>query len=77
LIDDNRSMRLRPEEGEAIARAARETLPSGAVYLFGSRTDDARRGGDIDLLIEPRSELPPREALVVAARQRAIELVET
>ena len=47
-------MRLTSTERGAIELAAREAFPPGSrVVLFGSRTDDARRGGDIDLLIEP------------------------
>ena len=47
-------MRLTDAEVAGIAGAAREALPPGSrVLLFGSRTDDSRRGGDIDLLIEP------------------------
>lgn len=46
-------MRLNPKERDTIARAARESFtPGTAVFLFGSRTDDNRRGGDIDLLVE-------------------------
>ncbi|MGK6322306.1 hypothetical protein ACMGDM_04410 [Sphingomonas sp. DT-51] len=46
-------MRLSPTEVAAIKKAAREAFGAGAVVrLFGSRVDDAARGGDIDLHIE-------------------------
>ena len=46
-------MRLSAVERSAIESASREALPIGArVLLFGSRVDDTRRGGDIDLLVE-------------------------
>lgn len=46
-------MRLTPLEQDAIADAARRCFVGGTrVSLFGSRVDDAGRGGDIDLLIE-------------------------
>ena len=47
------TMRLSTEERAAVEHAAHRFLPAGSrVSLFGSRTDDSRRGGDIDLLIE-------------------------
>jgi len=46
-------MRLAAEQIGHIVSATRELLGPGArVWLFGSRVDDARRGGDIDLLVE-------------------------
>ena len=46
-------MRLEPEEVAAIKAAARQAFgPDAVIRLFGSRTDDARRGGDIDLHVE-------------------------
>jgi len=62
------TMRITTAEQAAIAAAARETWgPGVAVSLFGSRTDDAARGGDIDLLVD----LPeaPAPAQWVAQRQ--------
>lgn len=47
-------MRLTPDQQVAIRTAAAEAFGAGAaVWLFGSRADDAKRGGDIDLLVRP------------------------
>jgi len=48
-------MRLSKFEIETLVRAAHDYFePDAVVRLFGSRLDDAARGGDIDLLIETR-----------------------
>lgn len=46
-------MRLSKAEIRAL-REALAGLPVERVFLFGSRTDDARRGGDIDILLHTR-----------------------
>lgn len=49
----NLSMRLRSDQVDAIAAAAAEVFGDDAqVWLFGSRVDDSRHGGDIDLYVE-------------------------
>ncbi len=45
-------MRLREFEIEAIRKCAKDIIKEGRVYLFGSRADDTKKGGDIDLYIE-------------------------
>ena len=46
-------MRLRPKEIKEIKQVAKECFGMGTkIYLFGSRTDDNRKGGDIDLYLE-------------------------
>ena len=46
-------VRLTPHERETIRRTVLAEAGVGArVWLFGSRVDDRRRGGDIDLLVE-------------------------
>jgi predicted nucleotidyltransferase len=58
-------MRLTPEECEVLRDAARRQFGTAAkLFLFGSRLDDNRRGGDIDLLIE--TSLTDPEAIVSA-----------
>ena len=44
-------MRLRELEKKSIVKTIKAVDPEAKIYLFGSRVDDNRRGGDIDLLI--------------------------
>ena len=45
-------MRLQTKEINIIRQVAKDIYGNGVkVYLFGSRTDDSKRGGDIDLLV--------------------------
>ncbi|TAN50197.1 MAG: nucleotidyltransferase domain-containing protein [Methylococcaceae bacterium] len=46
-------MRLTPVEIQSIRKAALELAgPAARIRLFGSRLDDAARGGDVDLMLE-------------------------
>jgi uncharacterized protein len=46
-------MRLTDKEAKAISEAVNRRFgPEAKVYLFGSRVDDQKRGGDIDVLVE-------------------------
>ena len=51
-------MRLSPKEQKAITAAFAKCLSPirYQLYLFGSRADDAKKGGDIDLLVVVSSE---------------------
>ncbi len=42
-------MRLYPDEKEALDNVLADV--AGEAYLFGSRVDDNKKGGDIDILI--------------------------
>ncbi len=45
-------MRLSPTELNALCAIMGELDPAGSIYLYGSRTDDTRRGGDIDVYLQ-------------------------
>ncbi|ADV46792.1 nucleotidyltransferase domain-containing protein [Nitratifractor salsuginis] len=44
-------MRLSKEERKLLKRTLAEMSKEAELYLFGSRVDDRKRGGDIDLLV--------------------------
>lgn len=52
-------MRLTSQQQRIICRRVRDQLgPAAAVFVFGSRLDADRRGGDVDLLIETDQRIP-------------------
>lgn len=60
-------MRLAAEQVKQLKRLALEEAgPDARLRQFGSRLDDARRGGDVDLLME--IPLPVANPAVLAAR---------
>lgn len=48
-------MRLTAVEIDAIKKSINIYDPTARVYLFGSRVDDTKKGGDIDILLESNS----------------------
>lgn len=63
-------MRLTERQRQVIIDAARQIFgPEAKVRLFGSRIDDQKKGGDIDLLIECPA--PIENAGLAAARMAA------
>lgn len=69
-------MRLMDKDRTAIRATVAALFGKEArVLLFGSRTDDTRRGGDIDLLVELPSAPPDEERArldLLVALQRAL-----
>ena len=57
-------MRLTPDERRIITAAVAARDPQAQVWLFGSRADDAKRGGDIDLLVVSEA-VGPREKAAI------------
>ncbi len=48
-------MRLTQKEQEKIVTTLQQIYPGCEIYLFGSRVDDTKKGGDIDLFVIPKT----------------------
>jgi len=49
-------MRLTPDQAQAIRLRIRSHMGAQArIWLFGSRADDGKLGGDVDLYVEPET----------------------
>jgi len=44
-------MRLQKEEIELIKKVIKTYLKDAKIYIFGSRLDDSKKGGDVDIFI--------------------------
>jgi uncharacterized protein len=69
-------MRLSTAQTRVILHCIRQQFGADAnVMLFGSRLDDAARGGDVDLLVESAAPATLRQrALATMALEKALEL---
>ena len=76
-------MRLTSRELSSIRTTLSALDPMGHIYLYGSRADDTRRGGDIDLFLEAsraidlKTMLTTQYRLMVACDTKVDLLVKT
>ena len=73
-------MRLSAIEIAVIKREFSRQDPDAKIYLFGSRVDDSKRGGDIDLLVLSnrlmlKDKLKVRVALYDSLGEQKIDIV--
>jgi len=58
-------MRIEQEKLDCIKENVRKFLPNSKVYLFGSRVDNNKRGGDIDILILSAKKLTLQQKIAI------------
>ena len=58
-------MRLRKDEIEFIKEEIKKLI-DGDIYIFGSRTDDKKSGGDVDIFIIPKERLNAKQRVKLA-----------
>ena len=54
-------MRVSHKQTDFLRDSVHQYLPDASVYLFGSRADDDKKGGDIDILVMGERKLSPQE----------------
>ena len=62
---------MRVENIEIIKKIIKNYFQNAEIYIFGSRTDDTKKGGDLDIFIIPNKKLPIRQRRIL---KRELEL---
>ena len=58
-------MRISTEQIELLKENILALLPNAAIYLFGSRADDNKKGGDVDIMVLSDRELLWKEKSLI------------
>ena len=74
-------MRVKKEQIDLIIKTVKSSIDDASVYLFGSRVDDSKRGGDIDIFLSTEKEVSLSDKIAILARlerngiERKVDLV--
>lgn len=74
-------MRLTPNDTAIIKKVISEHVDDPTIILFGSRADDSKKGGDIDLLVQAQKPVSVKTQIKILASlelegiQRKIDLI--
>lgn len=60
-------MRVKNWEISIIKSTLLENISDAKILLFGSRTDDSKKGGDIDLLVQTQKHISLKDELKILA----------
>lgn len=61
-------MRIKQEQIQLLKKEITSILPDAEIYFFGSRVDDNKKGGDIDILIIASRKLNWKEKSIIRWR---------
>ena len=61
-------MRLSSNEINIIKKIILKYIPDAKIMLFGSRVDDNKRGGDIDIFVETKQNITLKEQITILAK---------
>jgi predicted nucleotidyltransferase len=73
-------MRITPFERSALTNTVKKAAPDAKIWLFGSRVDDRKKGGDIDIAILSKDidiikKIRTRQDIVDAIGAQKIDIV--
>ena len=61
-------MRLKQNDIDIIKSTLLSTISDAKIFLFGSRTDDSKRGGDIDIFVKTKENISLKDELSILSK---------